>query len=429
MDNAKIYRMELMHLAASCFVQAEYGYCYEKTRRAMVAKGFLKLGNGNYGTAFEHGDLPDYVFKLCGRVDGDSYPAWAYYCIANPALGLPEFEFPTFSPDRGLFLVLMPKYISITYDSDFVLPASAAEDYADIFYIMECGGLKTRRRWNGQTDAPWEPRNTPVVQEAVKAYMFLDDLVQWDLHKGNVMWDPRHGTLVITDPIHQGQNERIIAEVQGKSYVPFHELRQSALPLVGGLGKPDRAAVQRRPGKVVGRLELPRLEDIMFDELCEPDPRFKFQMPADFAALEQRLVGQKFRVDVHNDMIQRIGQIQAGAPQIQQTPRMQMWEWPEVAGDIEVAKFFEPLSNQECNRIRDFVLAHPDRIDNGVTTQRDIPLRACVNLNEPVRGEVQHIHVPAPICRWILANAKVQAANEARKGWGNQLKRHEIPRF
>lgn len=224
MEYAKIQRMALMDRAAALIQYSESGHSdYSDTVKAFVKAGWHKLGAGNYGSAWSHNELPGYVVKVCGRVDGDSYPAWAYYCAANPGEGLPEYEFPTFASDNGVFMVMMPEYKDATdlgYDNS-KFSAEVLERWQTAGYILGCGYVPGDQCvWNNNTREydRWMPAPSEFLDNMLKAREFFDKYASWDLHTGNVMIDPRNGKLVVTDPIHQGDNGRMITEITGRPF-------------------------------------------------------------------------------------------------------------------------------------------------------------------------------------------------------------------
>lgn len=234
MDAAKIERMRVMNGALACF-----GSDYYQTQKNLKLAGWIQLGAGNYGSAWEPRQGGDYVLKVCGRVSGDSYPAWAVFCEANPMPGLPETEFCTFNDEREQFMCMMPRYVEVQHELYDVKGAKGSL-YEELCGIVEYGWMEGCNKWNNETSqyVHHVPSNRPEVKAAIAASEFFRDLVQWDFHRGNAMWDDRKGLLVITDPIHQGNNEPLIHKVRtGSLDVAGHTrqlVRQDRLMLEGG---------------------------------------------------------------------------------------------------------------------------------------------------------------------------------------------------
>lgn len=229
----KVQLLELMEKAFLCMTED-----YQETLKQLRAANFIQLGSGNYGSAWEHKDVDGWVIKVCGRVDGDSYPAYAFWGAANPMPGVPEFKHPTFSPQHDVFMVMLPRYDQYSYgsnDSSFDSHKNQAE--------RACYGYVTD--WHGR------PLNQdiPVVRAGIAAGQFFGDLVQWDLHSGNFMIDRELDILVMTDPIHCGANNQIIAKVYGRDPV-----RQS-------WGFQNTLQFPAVPAKVVQRAEFNVLTD------------------------------------------------------------------------------------------------------------------------------------------------------------------------
>lgn len=152
------------------------------------AEGWLKLGSGWFGEAWEHVDYPGLVVKVSGRAGfgtgtytsynpyndrpADSWQVYAQYCHKNPHEHLPKimhFE----RINAATAWAIMPRY------------RPYYEDEHDI----------QRLRWrdwlNGDRDAPewlW-----PIINMAESLYLKVD------LHCDNVMLDS-DGTLIMTDP-------------------------------------------------------------------------------------------------------------------------------------------------------------------------------------------------------------------------------------
>lgn len=211
-DVSRLKLAEIMHLAVSCMEDREYRI----TCTRMEGHGFRSLGSGNYGRAFAHDEIPGWVIKLSGRVDGDSFPAYVYWCIANPMPNVPEYHFPVFSESRELFMVMMPQYtdLSTAIDSGWMEGTPDVKEYE-----------AARKGIYGHA-LPKESADFVGAWEAGRAIgEFFEGLVQFDMHSGNVMRDPLTDNLIITDPIHLGDNDSMIASITGKKQFQYmHQL-------------------------------------------------------------------------------------------------------------------------------------------------------------------------------------------------------------
>lgn len=156
-------------------------------RHIQSAKGWLSLGNGWFGEAWEHDDYPGLVLKVSGRAgfgdcepgnsagtpSADSWQVYAQYCHKHQHEHLPQilhFE----RINASVAWAIMPKYKRCE--------GTTRED-------------NIRRQWrawlNGERGAPewlW-----PIIGMAQSLCMTVD------LHIGNVMVKD-DGTLVMTDP-------------------------------------------------------------------------------------------------------------------------------------------------------------------------------------------------------------------------------------
>jgi len=290
MEYTKLQRMAVMDKAVSCIAYEDGRSLYHMTRKNLAAARWRELGAGNYGSAWAHSDLPGYVVKVCGRVDGDSYPAWAYYCAANPAVGLPEYEFPTFSMDNAVFMVMMPEYTSaqeLGYDNSQFTPEQLA-DWVTVERVLGYGYKPgALAQWNQRTNEyePWNPEQTEFLTTLLRAAEFFGGKCQWDIHAGNVMIDKRNGQLVVTDPIHQGDNATLITSITGR---PFRrQVHQVQLKLA--LEAPRQARPVALP---------PGLHEIEFGDFNVVENRIALGNPN-----RQQLpkLGDKFRFQVWDD--------------------------------------------------------------------------------------------------------------------------------
>lgn len=311
MDAAKIERMRVMNEALGCF-----GSDYYDTQKNLKRAGWTCLGSGNYGSAWEPRQGGDYVLKVCGRVSGDSYPAWAVFCEANPMPGLPETEFCTFNQEREQFMCLMPRYSEAQHK---LYNGPLKDQYEELYGIMVNGWCEGANKWDDglKQYVKHVPSNRPEVAAALLAREFFGTLVEWDFHRGNAMFDDRKGLLIITDPIHQGNNESLIHKVRtGSLDVADHcrqLVRQDRLVLENGCGqRAVPAGLHRGEIKMVAagqaefkpdgwrefRFELPKVrrERPSIQQLARELRQFRMPTAlrgADFAMLEERVLQQQ----------------------------------------------------------------------------------------------------------------------------------------
>lgn len=243
MNADKMQRMVLMKRTVEKVLDPEWRKAhkvelhdeYQSVRRGLEESDWVQLGNGNYGAAFKHDSLPGWVLKISGRVPGDSYPAWVYYCMANPADCLPVFENPVFSESRKVFMVMMPKYESLEHIwNEDIRTNDLAHCYYRLTEILNyhgclCAGDAYYDVRYGAT-CTYQPIY-PQEVEALKAREFFGCAISWDMHSGNIMLDPATNTMIITDPIHEGNVPKLIARIRGIEPVWKGEMIQRNLEL------------------------------------------------------------------------------------------------------------------------------------------------------------------------------------------------------
>lgn len=406
MDAAKTARMRVMARAIACFDTDYYQTCKNLKR-----EGWVQLGSGNYGSAWEPREGGDYVVKVCGRVDGDSYPAWAVYCEANPMPGLPETEFCTFNSVREQFMCMMPRYKEATTDCH--AGGKFAAIYDELYGIIECNWMNGNTKWDAERNAyvAHVPSSRPEVPAAIQAREFFGHLVDWDFHRGNAMWDDRKGLLIITDPIHQGNNEVLIHKVR----TGYEDLGDKAAQLV----KQDRLALEGgrmlrdiiEPGlhrgevqmveagqaqvKLDGgrgfRFELPKIR-----ALKEDFRHRRFHMPtqlrgADFAMLEERCLQQM--------------------PNIQQLPK----GWvAKQEGDVQAAARWVEQHGLKRDEVRELIPHMKECLvkfhgkDEFRICKPMAPLAVAFNkdmANMPVSLRIREWVVPMPVARALVHQA------------------------
>lgn len=171
---------------------------------ALHSAGFREIGSGAFSTVFTHPVCPGYAFKV-SWIAGDMTRQWAKFAVDNfgrvPCL--PEIIMP--KAQHSVWTCWMPLYETLEYNEDCdadVAYADAVDAYSDM-------------GWRGG-EAPLDDLvfeelddSSPAVH--AKAVALLTAIVaahnefaaygSMDLHRGNVMVDPRTGELVLTDPL------------------------------------------------------------------------------------------------------------------------------------------------------------------------------------------------------------------------------------
>lgn len=127
--------------------------------------------------------------------------------------------------------------------------------------ILGCGYVPGDQCvWNNNTKEydRWMPAPSEFLDNMLKARKFFDKYASWDLHSANVMIDPRNGKLVVTDPIHQGDNGRMITEITGR---PFRR-ESHAVQLKLGLEDAPIAAPAVKLDGIVWTAQLPNIQQL-----------------------------------------------------------------------------------------------------------------------------------------------------------------------
>ncbi|WYW04065.1 protein kinase [Pseudomonas phage vB_PpuP-BotAed] len=288
-DVTKVERMAVMAKAIGCM--SENGE-YTATRRALTKAGFKHLGGGAFGSAWAHEDAPGWIVKLTSG--DDNYAAYAYWGIANPQDGVPEFCYPAFDAQRTQFMVMMPEYEDSRdgpngWQNDYDLARDAC--YAAAGY------------------AP-KPARSQLQHVCGQIGDFFKDLVSFDLHNGNIMYDSMKGFMVITDPICGSNTELLVSKATGRTYVE-QVYDQQALDLFGGCINPPRRRrleemrvpnfqPQELKAQIIPRLNIPKARDIKPGVHNAVLQGFNADvMMMDFAILEQRMAkpDPRFRVN------------------------------------------------------------------------------------------------------------------------------------
>lgn len=162
------------------------------------ALGFVRLGSGNFAVVLAHPNYPDVVFKVCTNMD-DKYHQFVQYCEGVQSGHLPTIH----AKDVREFAAVYVLDRLIEHDS-FDSPVSADQIQARV--------SGTLRYWRHQPGAnrqciprkvwasPTYPRKLMVTARRLAKWVHLNRF-RWDLHDGNIMWHPKTGALVITDPV------------------------------------------------------------------------------------------------------------------------------------------------------------------------------------------------------------------------------------
>lgn len=435
-DYTKLQLVELMDKAVSCLSDD-----YQDVKVKMQAAGFHQLGAGNYGSAWSHHSVNGWCVKVCGRVDGDSYPAYALWGEANPMPGVPEFKYCTFSQQHDVFMVLLPQYAK--YECGYFRGASKMTPMDNEFFSAKAACYGHTYDYFGKDLL----RDSPVVQAAMKACDFFADHAQWDLHDGNFMVDPELNILVMTDPIHQGDNKTLISMIKGGTPVKQSWGHQWNL---------DFGAI---PGAV-------KIRGNEFFNL----PAMDFNVWEDFAAVEARVCGARMVggfgnpqqipkvahhhgrmlppgaiVDRHRDEMAQMyiekvydkdGRLLAfdrvpfGQGRIHHVDnRLKLAaQWVQNAGlkphrAEQLAREAQHWPDERLRDLNEVVFANmPSRELAKLDTNPD----ACAMV------PIQHWHVPVDVLRVLRDQYKIRNENAGRLGWGgrfaNAVKR-EVGRF
>lgn len=440
----KVQLLELMEKAFLCMTES-----YSDTLKALREAKFHELGSGNYGSAWEHADAKGWVIKVCGRVDGDSYPAYAFWGAANPMPGVPEFKHPTFSPQHDVFMVMLPKYERFDCKAHGY-PGDGRFDQDFLTARRACYGRDTDEEGRDIN----LNRLGPVVQAAFKACEFFGDLVQWDLHSGNFMIDPELDILVMTDPIHCGANDHIIAKVYSRE------------PVKQSWGFQQSLNLRVMPAEVVHRDEfrvlndgfdaMANLMDQHVEKIARPLPNvhrlrgFRDERRMEMVRQEWDERGNLIRE--HRVPINGIprGEIRAfGNPQLQQIPRMD-WMGADFAAleqRVEQHRVHGHTRKHQDNRERRLAywvkendlkpaqVLELGRLAQGWPDHRvqDDGVRFCLapewepnflrrNEQIPDRAvNVRHFHASREIVAILRNWWQVEQENRGRVGWGGRF--------
>lgn len=427
-DYTKLQLVELMDKAVSCLSDD-----YQDVRVKMKAAGFHLLGSGNYGSAWNHPSVSGWCVKVCGRVDGDSYPAYALWGEANPMPGVPEFKYGTFSQQHDVFMVLLPQYQP--YECQYFRGASKLDPMDNEFYSAKAACYGHATDYFGKDLL----RDSPVVQAAMKACDFFADYAEWDLHDGNFMIDPELNILVMTDPIHQGDNNTLISMIRGGTPVKQSWGHQWNLDF--GL---DAGAVKVRGNGFLNVVPQVMHFDTDFTHLKASLARV-FGHPQQIPKhhFNNRILPPGAVVDVHRDVLAQmyVEQVFDKDGRLLAFDRIPFGQLHHVDNRVKMAAQWvkdnglkphraEQLAreaqhwpDERLRGLHEFVFANmPSRELAKIDTNPD----ACA------LAPIQHWHVPVDVVRVLRDQYKINRENAGRIGWGgrfaNAVKR-EVGKF
>lgn len=180
-------------------------YMCEDVRIALIdvaqriqALGFSRVGNGNFAVVLAHPDYPDVVFKVCTNMD-DKYHAFVQYCESACTPHLPVVH----AKDVREFAAVYVLDKLIKHDT-FNSPVAARGIQSRVSQSL--------RNWHYQNTANWTcvprkvkgspmyPRKLMVAARRLAKWVHRNGL-RWDMHDSNIMWHPKTGALVLTDPV------------------------------------------------------------------------------------------------------------------------------------------------------------------------------------------------------------------------------------
>lgn len=445
----KVQLIELMEKAFICMSDD-----YQETKTKMQGAGFCQLGSGNYGSAWNHPSVDGWCIKICGRVDGDSYPAYVYWAMANPMPGVPEFKFATFSQQHDVFMVMLPQYqpfeckafcggVPTHHDEDFFSAKACCHGHASTY--------------DGKT-----PNHSPVAEAARLACDFFSDHVQWDLHDGNFMIDPETDLLIMTDPIHQGHNNFLISRVSGRDPVVQSWGRQLKLD-IGGV---PRNEFMNLPPLPVGMRNLKDhgvLEGFNMDVMHMDFADAEFRMGQHFGA---KMIGfgnpqQIPRLHELNRMLPSGAHVRRSKDMMRRVYRERIiGEHGTLLAknyfafeDVRAERAIDPINRAakwvkdngvNPRQVRQIAEVAQDWPDERLAGQQYVMMAHCKTIvpvpcnpadieamaNQPVA--VQNWRIPVRVLRILRDMNKIQQNNEARLGWGGRFAaaaKRELGRF
>lgn len=151
------------------------------------ALGFSLVGNGNFAVVLAHPEYPDVVFKVCTDMD-DKYHAFVQYCESACTPHIPVVHAKDVREFAAVYV--LDKLIKHDRTTSTI---SATQILARV-----CALYRVPRKVKA---SPMYPRKLMVAARRLAKWVHRNNF-GWDLHEDNIMWHPKTGALVITDPVY-----------------------------------------------------------------------------------------------------------------------------------------------------------------------------------------------------------------------------------
>lgn len=153
------------------------------------------LGSGNFSQVWKHKELEGCVIKV-GLKKEDSGAAYAAFCRDRPCKFYPEILH--IESNKDAYFVVMPEYLSMEcydYDSMSEIRKMFWKEEESYFHHKEYSFLPSRAE---KFDMIYGEGAASAARAIVK---FFQDIATIDMHRENVMFDPRNNCIVYTDPV------------------------------------------------------------------------------------------------------------------------------------------------------------------------------------------------------------------------------------
>lgn len=162
------------------------------------ALGFTRISSGHYAVVLAHPAFPDKVFKVCTYPD-DKYHEFVKYCEGVRSKHIPTIH----AKYKGEH--------SAVYVLDYMRPLQLMNTEFDADEVRSRISRTLDKYWT-QPGMHWScvPRkvesspmyNRTLMAAARKVAKWVHkNRFSWDLHQGNMMYNPATKAMVITDPI------------------------------------------------------------------------------------------------------------------------------------------------------------------------------------------------------------------------------------
>ena len=151
------------------------------------ALGFSLVGNGNFAVVLAHPNYPDVVFKVCTDMD-DKYHAFVQYCESACTPHIPVVHAKDVREFAAVYV--LDKLIK----HDMTTSTISATQIRARVCALYCVPRKVKA-------SPMYPRKLMVAARRLAKWVHRNNF-GWDLHEDNIMWHPKTGALVITDPVY-----------------------------------------------------------------------------------------------------------------------------------------------------------------------------------------------------------------------------------